>query len=724
MYNERKDTFSIKDIIVQVLCILLFIFLLLWLFPTKSYVKNNVSSNNGNVASGDQDIVFESPAQIVDAIFNFNVQTMKEAAISYYTTSRLPGKVGDSKKMTLREMLNEKLILSFLDSDNKQCDLDNSFVEITKVTDEYTLKVNLVCPASKSDYIIVHLGCYDYCKGNVCEKKTTTPTPSKEKTYSCKIVNGTYWGKNYTKVDKATYEKECTKEPVYYCKYVNGKYYGSTGKVVDKATYDKQCTKVPEPTPTPTPAPVTITCSVVGGVYYDNKGNVTTEANYNNVCNVVTPTPVTPTPVTPTPTPSVNITCSVVGDIYYDNKGNVTTEANYNNVCNTIIINPEPKTPEIKYSCVVVDGTYWGKNFNKVDKATYEKECLPKYSCAVVDGVYWGKNYIKVDKATYDKECTEPIPEKIYEYEYSRNVAGACTWSSWSSWSKTAVSKSSTVDVETDVRYEKTGTTTVTTPVVDTISPICSDSNYSLSSDGKTCSRTRKAIENLYCPNINGNQYTVYSATQCISSVANNDYLVKGTSGYYDTTKCTKDSEFTISSTLYDSVPSNTNTSETIYKLYRQVTDPACTTPNCNTKKYQVKVCTRPYISGKKTYCTNGYEYKNGSCYKLRDKKTEYVCAEEYDGTVGKYNKTTGLCEYSKASVCKKGYTKSADGSKCVKTTNDTKTEDVYSNVTYYRYRTLSCSQGTVEYAWSKSKNDATLMSRGYYLTGKQREVK
>ena len=204
MYNERKDTFSVKDIIVQVLCILLFVFLLLWLFPTKSFIKKNY---NGTYSSSDSTVNVEESEQVVDAIFNFNVQTMKEAAISYYTTSRLPAKVGDTDTMSLRKMLSEKLILSFLDSDNKQCDLDNSYVQITKLSDEYTLKVNLVCPASKSDYIIVHLGCYDYCKGNVCEKKTTTTT--KTKTYKCKIDGNVYWGSNYTKVTKAEYEKQC-----------------------------------------------------------------------------------------------------------------------------------------------------------------------------------------------------------------------------------------------------------------------------------------------------------------------------------------------------------------------------------------------------------------------------------------------------------------------------------------------------------------------------------
>ena len=36
MYEERKDKFSVRDLVLQILVIALFVFILLWLFPTKS----------------------------------------------------------------------------------------------------------------------------------------------------------------------------------------------------------------------------------------------------------------------------------------------------------------------------------------------------------------------------------------------------------------------------------------------------------------------------------------------------------------------------------------------------------------------------------------------------------------------------------------------------------------------------------------------------------------
>ena len=81
MYEERRDKFSIKDILIQVLFVAIFIFLLMWLFPMKKDVKNALKNLN-----------IENPnlQPLYDQIFNNNVQTMKEAAISYYTTPSLP----------------------------------------------------------------------------------------------------------------------------------------------------------------------------------------------------------------------------------------------------------------------------------------------------------------------------------------------------------------------------------------------------------------------------------------------------------------------------------------------------------------------------------------------------------------------------------------------------------------------------------------------------------
>ena len=181
MYEERRESFSIRDLLLQILFIVLFVFILIWLFPTKRYLKEYVKDSNveTKVESGYD---LDKLAVLYNQIFANNVATMKDAAIGYYTNERLPQNVGDSEKMTLQQMYDKHLVLKLTDKDGNACDPIRSYVEITKYEDEYRLKVNLSC-GSEEDYIIVYLGCYDYCEGTgVCEKKPTTTKPTKPTT--------------------------------------------------------------------------------------------------------------------------------------------------------------------------------------------------------------------------------------------------------------------------------------------------------------------------------------------------------------------------------------------------------------------------------------------------------------------------------------------------------------------------------------------------------------
>ena len=170
MYDERKDTFSFKNFFLTILLVLLFVFLMLWLFPTKWDLKDLQSSYD-----------LERLSVLYDEIFANNVARMKDAAIGYFTNERMPQKVGDSKKLTLQEMYDLHLVLKMKDKDGNACHVTRSYVEMTKYTDEYRLKVNLSC-GDQEDYIIVYLGCYDYCSGEICEKRVTTTNVGKVQT--------------------------------------------------------------------------------------------------------------------------------------------------------------------------------------------------------------------------------------------------------------------------------------------------------------------------------------------------------------------------------------------------------------------------------------------------------------------------------------------------------------------------------------------------------------
>lgn len=163
MYNENSN-FSIKNVILEFLFVALFIFILIWLFPLKSDLTNAVNKMEGKDNNG--------LSVLTDRIFNENIIAMKDAAKSYYTTPRLPKHVGDKVKMTLGEMLEKKIILPFTDKNGDACDTKASYVEITKYDEEFIMKVNLKC-GKEENYLLVYMGCYDYCSTTLCEKNAS-----------------------------------------------------------------------------------------------------------------------------------------------------------------------------------------------------------------------------------------------------------------------------------------------------------------------------------------------------------------------------------------------------------------------------------------------------------------------------------------------------------------------------------------------------------------------
>ena len=310
MYTESRNNFSLRNVILQFLFLALLVFILLWIFPTKKDMKKATKSSKNDQT---QTIITNNAdlSILYDRIFNENIMSMKDAAQSYYTTERLPQKVGDTTKITLREMLAKKIVLPFKDKNGKQCDLDASYVQITKKDNEFVMKVNLKC-GKEENYLLTYMGCYDYCSKTICEKEgyvgkvyktvPTTPTPKK---YYCKYVNGKYYDKNGVIVGKTAYEKSCTTK-TYYCKIVNGKYYDNNGKVVSKATYEKAC--IPS---------IKYYCKIVNGKYYDNRGNVVSKEAYEKACT----------------TPVVKYYCKIVNGKYYNIDGKVVSKEAYEKSC-------------------------------------------------------------------------------------------------------------------------------------------------------------------------------------------------------------------------------------------------------------------------------------------------------------------------------------------------------------------------------------------------------
>jgi len=164
MYSSEKNPgINWKDLVIKAIFLVVFLLLLVWLFPKVPNMKPFYSN-----------------------VFRENIKYMQDAAESYYTTDKLPKNIGDTAEMTLQEMINKNLILPFVDENGESCDTNSSYVQVIKNKNDYTLKVNLVCPNEKN-YVKKTLGCYQYCED--CEEQLEyqfkKPSTQTQTSYSC-----------------------------------------------------------------------------------------------------------------------------------------------------------------------------------------------------------------------------------------------------------------------------------------------------------------------------------------------------------------------------------------------------------------------------------------------------------------------------------------------------------------------------------------------------------
>ncbi len=380
MSNDEysKRGFPLGSFILKLILVVIFVFLLCWLLP-KFMVPAITKSMNGKGCSTST-CDCKGIKALTSQIFANNLDKMKEAAISYYTNERLPQNVGDSKKLTLSDMIGLKIIVPLVDKNGKAVDVEKSYVKITKTNDEYILKVNIK-DSEKEDYILVHIGCYNYCESDVCQKKDTnvplkagkdnTPyvplTPEKPVTISCVKYDGKYYNVEGKVVSYDEFKKSCLPEEKHYCVKYNNKYYDNNGKEVSYDDYKKSCEKE--------------------------------EKHY----------------------------CVKYNNKYHDIDGTEVTYDEFKKSC----------LPEEKHYCVKYDNKYYDNNGNVVSYNDYKKACLPEelHICVKYDGKYYNAEGKVVSYDDYKTSCET---KKDYIYEYKKVTQSKFSeWSVWSAWEKT-----------------------------------------------------------------------------------------------------------------------------------------------------------------------------------------------------------------------------------------------------------------------------------------------
>ncbi|MBR4619040.1 MAG: hypothetical protein IKO49_07015 [Bacilli bacterium] len=161
MYTEdyNNSNYSLRSLILKIFLILTIIVILIWIVPKfLSYKKPKKVEKEKTVSVETVKITTSS------------LNKLQTAGLNYFNKDNIPTVNNQSEKVTLGELIKAKKSDEIKIS-NTVCDVDKSYVKLTKNQDNYTMKTYLKCGGSNRDKLI-YVSNYDYCKDTVlCEKQ-------------------------------------------------------------------------------------------------------------------------------------------------------------------------------------------------------------------------------------------------------------------------------------------------------------------------------------------------------------------------------------------------------------------------------------------------------------------------------------------------------------------------------------------------------------------------
>ncbi len=725
MYEEKK--FSWTNLFIKIIIVVIFILFTIWLLS----LSTKGMSNSLNV--------------LTDNIFSENIDKMKDVGQSYFTTERLPKKVGDIKTLTLEKMYDKKLLLELKDKKGNACSAKNSYVSIEKLENEYQMKVYLEC-GEDSDYIIVIMGCYNYCDTDICEKKEEpTPEIKKELEYEYSKTTGGSWGPwgswsewSKTSVTKNNYRDVETKvvaeEYTYYEEESETKYIKDatcptvSGYSLVSMDADGVCKYSKTTTVTADP-----TCPEVDG--YKNTGRDGFTCNYSKTTTVKTTKPAEcpegyakvdgtckkTTTETTTKTASCPSGYSKVDGTCKKTTTETTTKtancpSGYSKSGNTCAKTTTETTTKTA-SCP----SGYNKSGNTCAKTTTETTTKPaNVTCPTVTN--W--TYVNTTGTTCNYKRT--VQSSEYTLTYVETKTGSYVPADTNTYHYEQVGADYVYDcnnqcafvwIYTYKVYKKTYKT-ITETATRTGTVVCPTvSGYTNTGrDGLTCnySKTTTVYANPVCPTVSGYTNTGRDGFTCNyskSTTTTTNPVCPTVSGYTNTGRdgftCNySKSTTTTTDPVCPTVSGYAYTGRNGYTCSYSKTTTATTDPVC------------PAVSGYKNTGRDGFTCNYSKTTTVKTTK-DAVCPEGYSKSDGTCKKST-TSKTTKDSVCQAGQTNRKG--KCYETTTRRIEKKGTKNVTYYRYRLREYTGGTTVYKWSSSNHDKSLLDAGYTLTGKTRE--
>ena len=151
-YKENNILFENRTKIVTGIIIVTILLLIAWITP--QFINRNKKTTSEVTLT--KKIDTES-----------DMSKLKQAALRYYEENSVPANVNETNKLSLKELLDKKLIKNISSSYNKK----KSYIKLTKLEDDFLLEIQLVKDKiiKKEEYYINN---YSYCTSTyLCEKE-------------------------------------------------------------------------------------------------------------------------------------------------------------------------------------------------------------------------------------------------------------------------------------------------------------------------------------------------------------------------------------------------------------------------------------------------------------------------------------------------------------------------------------------------------------------------
>lgn len=153
MYEENENKIDWSNIIKRVLLIIAAILVVLGIATA---VKKCTKSNS-----------VDDPKEKEVDLTN-QLDQLEAATLKYLTKDNLPIELNASKTIRLKIMINKELITDITDETNTKCDSNESYAEVTRLENNYAVKLSLTCGKNK-DYRLIYVGCFESCNGGICK---------------------------------------------------------------------------------------------------------------------------------------------------------------------------------------------------------------------------------------------------------------------------------------------------------------------------------------------------------------------------------------------------------------------------------------------------------------------------------------------------------------------------------------------------------------------------